>query len=172
MRQAHAKTKRLTELALLTAVALILFLVEAQIPSFVAIPGVKLGLANIITLVTFYLYGRRDALMVLLLRIFLGNLFGGQMLMFFFSLAGGLLCYAVCALLYKRLPLSKLCLLSMIGAISHNLGQLCAACLILGTVDVFWYFPILLLSGLITGCFTGLSASVLLTRLHNIAQKR
>ncbi len=165
MNTPHSHATRLTQLALLTAVALILFLVEAQIPPLVAIPGVKLGLANIITLVTFYLYGRRDALMVLLVRIFLGSVFSGQMLMLLFSLSGGLFCYAVCALLYPRIPLKKLWLLSMIGAVCHNIGQILAAILVLGTADVLWYLPALLISGLISGCFTGLVAGAVLTRL-------
>lgn len=159
------QTRRLTQLALLTAVALIIFMIEAQIPPLVAIPGVKLGLANIITLVTLYSFGRRDALLVLLVRIFLGSMFSGQMLTLLFSLSGGLLCYAVCALLYRHMPLRRLWLLSMIGAVCHNIGQLAAAAFVLGTVDVFWYLPVLLLSGLLSGCFTGLVAAAVLTRL-------
>lgn len=83
-------TQRLTRLALLTAIALIIFIIEAQIPPLVAIPGVKMGLANIITLVTLYSFGRRDALMVLLVRIVLGSIFSGQMMTLLFSLSGGL----------------------------------------------------------------------------------
>ena len=107
-----SRAQRLTRLALLTALALIIFIVEAQIPPLTAIPGVKLGLANIITLMTLYEFGPKDALMVLLVRIFLGSVFSGQMLMLLFSLAGGLLCYAVCALLYRHVPLKRLWLLS------------------------------------------------------------
>lgn len=103
-----SRAQRLTRLALLTALALIIFIVEAQIPPLTAIPGVKLGLANIITLMTLYEFGPKDALMVLLVRIFLGSVFSGQMLMLLFSLAGGLLCYAVCALLYRHVPLKRL----------------------------------------------------------------
>lgn len=161
----RSQTQRLTQLALLTAVALIIFIIEAQIPPLTAIPGVKLGLANIITLVTLYSFGRRDALMVLLVRIVLGSVFSGQMLMLLFSLCGGLLCYAVCAVLYRHIPLQRLWLLSMIGAVCHNIGQLAAAAFVLDTMDVFWYLPLLLLSGLLTGCFTGLVASAVLMRL-------
>lgn len=161
----RSQTQRLTQLALLTAVALIIFIIEAQIPPLTAIPGVKLGLANIITLVTLYSFGRRDALMVLLVRIFLGSVFSGQMLTLLFSLCGGLLCYTVCAVLYRHIPLQRLWLLSMIGAVCHNIGQLAAAAFVLDTMDVFWYLPLLLLSGLLTGCFTGLVASAVLMRL-------
>ncbi len=163
-----SRAQRLTRLALLTALALIIFIVEAQIPPLTAIPGVKLGLANIITLMTLYEFGPKDALMVLLVRIFLGSVFSGQMLMLLFSLAGGLLCYAVCALLYRHVPLKRLWLLSMIGAVCHNIGQILAAILVLGTVDVLWYLPVLVLSGLVSGCFTGLVASALLARLPRI----
>lgn len=168
----NTRTQRLTELSLFVALALILFLVEAQIPPLVAIPGVKLGLANIITLVALYRFGRRDALLVLLVRVFLGSLFSGQMLTFLFSLSGGLLCYAVCALLVDHVPLQRLWLLSMIGAICHNIGQLLAAAFVLGTIDVFWYLPVLLLSGLVSGCFTGLVAGFVLTRLAAIEHHR
>lgn len=161
----RSQTQRLTQLALLTAVALIIFIIEAQIPPLTAIPGVKLGLANIITLVTLYSFGRRDALMVLLVRIFLGSVFSGQMLTLLFSLCGGLLCYTVCAVLYRRIPLQRLWLLSMIGAVCHNIGQLAAAAFVLDTMDVFWYLPLLLLSGLLTGSFTGLVAGAVLMRL-------
>ncbi len=166
MSRSHSRTERLTRLALLTAVALILFIVEAQIPPLVAIPGVKLGLANIITLITLYLYGRRDALMVLVVRIILGGFFAGQLMTLLFSFAGGLLCYAVTALLYRHIPLRRLWLLSMIGAVCHNIGQLLAASVVLETFDVFWYLPVLLVSGLIAGCFTGLVAGVVLARLQ------
>lgn len=162
----HSPTQRLTTLALLTTIALILFLVEAQIPPLTTIPGIKMGLANIVTLVTLYWFGTKDALLVLLVRIFLGTLFSGQMLMLLFSLAGGLLCFAVSALLYRHIPLRRLWLLSMIGAVCHNIGQLAMAAFVLGTLDVFWYFPPLLLSGLLTGFFTGWAAYALIARLH------
>lgn len=161
----HSPTHRLTTLALLTTIALVLFLVEAQIPPLTTIPGIKLGLANIVTLVTLYAFSIKDALLVLLVRIFLGSLFAGQMLMLLFSLAGGLLCLAVSALLYRHIPLRRLWLLSMIGAVCHNIGQLTMAAFVLGTVNVFWYLPPLLLAGLLTGCFTGLAACALITRL-------
>lgn len=73
------------------------------------------------------------------------------MLMLLFSLSGGLFCYAVCAWLYPRIPLKKLWLLSMIGRCLHNIGQILAAILVLGTADVLWYLPALLASGLISG---------------------
>ena len=162
----HTSVQRLTQLALLTALALIIFIIEAQIPPLTAIPGVKMGLANIITLVTLYRFGRRDALMVLLVRVFLGSVFAGQMMTLLYSLAGGLLCYAVTALLYRHIPQQRIWLLSMIGAVCHNVGQILVAIFITATPEIVWYLPFLFLSGLISGCFTGLAAGYVLKRLH------
>lgn len=162
----HTSVQRLTQLALLTALALIIFIIEAQIPPLTAIPGVKMGLANIITLVTLYRFGRRDALMVLLVRVFLGSVFAGQMMTLLYSLAGGLLCYAVTALLYTYIPQRRIWLLSMIGAVCHNIGQILVAIFVTATPEIVWYLPFLFLSGLISGCFTGLAAGYVLKRLH------
>ncbi|MDO4280384.1 MAG: Gx transporter family protein [Peptococcaceae bacterium] len=161
----QSRTQKLTRLALLTTIALIIFIVEAQIPPLTAVPGVKMGLANIITLVTLYLYGPKEALSVLLMRIFLGSIFAGQMMVMLFSLAGGLLCFAVSVVLYRFLPLSKLWLLSMIGAVCHNIGQVGMAMLVMQTPEIVWYLPMLLVSGIVSGIFTGLVASYLLRRL-------
>lgn len=117
-------TTRLTQLALLTTVALIIFVIEANIPPLTSVPGVKMGLANIVTLSVFYLYGRKDALMVLLTRVVLGAFASGQIMTLPYSLSGGLLCFLVCALLFPLFPLKRLWLLSVIGAIFHNIGQI------------------------------------------------
>lgn len=162
------QTKKLTHLALLTAIALVLFVVEAQIPAPVPIPGIKLGLSNIMTLIALLLYGPRDALLVLSTRILLGSFFCAQLMTLFFSLAGGLLCFALYAALYRYFSVKKLWLLSMLGACAHNIGQIFVAILVTGTLDILWYLPILLLSGIITGAFTGLVARYFLTHLTAI----
>lgn len=165
------ETKKLTHLALLITFALVLFVVEAQIPLPVPIPGLKLGLANIITLVAFYLYGPRDALIVLLLRILLGSFFAAQMMTFFFSLAGGLFCYLLTALLYRCFTLQKLWLLSALGACAHSLGQILVAIFVSGTTDIVWYLPFLLIGSTITGIFTGLTARYFINHLKIIEKK-
>lgn len=162
------ETKKLTHLALLTGIALVLFVVEAQLPPLIPIPGVKLGLSNIITLVTLMLYGPRDAFMVLLTRILLGSFFCAQLMTLFFSLAGGLLCFALSVFLYRRLTLQTLWLLSILGACAHNIGQILVAILVTGTTAILWYLPMLLLSGIITGAFTGLVARYVLEHLKSI----
>ena len=158
--------KRITIDALLVALALIIFSVEAMIPSLVPIPGVKLGLANIITVFAMFTVGPKDTLAILLCRIFLGNLLTGQMVSFFFSLTGGIFCYLIMLLLRKFLNDDKIWVCSIIGAVFHNIGQIIAAILILKSTAVIAYFPILALSGCIAGLFTGLVAQLVVKRFR------
>ena len=165
MRGRNSATFRLTNLALLTTVALIIFVVEANIPPLTSIPGIKMGLANIVTLSVLYLYSRKDALMVLLVRVILGAFASGQIMTLPYSLSGGLLCFCVCALLFPLFPLKRLWLLSVIGAVFHNIGQIVIAIVLTGTPEIIWYLPILLISGAISGFFTGHAAQSLLFHL-------
>ncbi|MCR5826082.1 MAG: Gx transporter family protein [Oscillospiraceae bacterium] len=153
-------------MALLTAVALILFTVEAQIPAPVPIPGVKLGLANIITVYAMFALGPADTLCILLVRVVLGSMFSGAMISLLYSLSGGLLCYAVMLLLRRVLSERQIWVCSVLGAVAHNAGQMLAAIAILRTTAVAVYFPALLLSGMVTGLFTGLCAQEVLRRLR------
>lgn len=158
--------KRLTKLALLTAVALILFVVEAQIPAPVPIPGVKLGLANIVTVYAMFRFGPRDTLLVLLTRVVLGSVFAGSVMALWFSLAGGLLCWAAMAALRKILTERQLWVCGILGAMCHNLGQMAVCLAVYRSWAVAVYLPVLLLSGIVTGLFTGLTAQFLLKRLR------
>ena len=117
-------TGKLTELALLTAAALILYVVELQIPNPIPIPGAKLGLANIVTVYAVYRYRPGEVLMVVLVRIFLGSLFGGSMMTFLYSLAGSLLCLLGMLLLRHMVSGRAIWLASVLGAVLHNTGQL------------------------------------------------
>lgn len=118
--------RRLTLLALLTAIALTIFMAEAQLPPILPIPGVKLGLANIVTVYAMFALGPGDAMMILLCRVFLGSVFSGQMMTLFYSLAGGVLSWLVMLLLRRVLTLRQMWLCSPIAGIFHNLGQLLA----------------------------------------------
>ena len=160
------KTKKLTTLALLAAAALVIFVVEAQIPPPVAIPGVKLGLSNVIILLTLYLFGRREAAAVMAVKVLLGSVFTGQMVSFLYSAAGGCLCLLVLALLRGLLTEKQIWAASAFGAVAHNLAQIAVAAAMLGTEKLFWYFPVLVISGLLTGLFTGLCAQLALPRLR------
>lgn len=158
--------KRLTTDALLLTAALIIFIVEAQIPPVVPVPGVKLGLANIITVYAIWRVGPKDAFLILIARIILGSVFAGQMISFLYSLGGGLLCFAAMLLVRKILKEDQLWVASVIGAIFHNVGQTLVAIAVFETVNVAFYFPVLLLSGIVTGVFTGVAAQALVRRMN------
>ena len=137
---------RLTHLALFTALALIVFIIEAQIPPLIPVPGIKLGLANVITLVVLERFGRRDAFLVFLLRVGLGNMFAGGAMGFVYSLAGGLLCFLTMALLLEVFRNGQFWVLSVLGAIAHNVGQLLAGALFMRTWAIVAYLPVLIMS--------------------------
>jgi heptaprenyl diphosphate synthase len=160
--------RRLTRGALLTAIALTIFMVEAQIPAPIPIPGVKLGLSNIITVYAMYLLGPADTLMILLSRIFLGAVFSGQMMTLLYSLGGGLCCF--CAMLVLRRIISKdhLWITSACCGLFHNLGQLTVAAGVMKTWAVMAYLPYLVLAGVCAGVFTGLCTQFLVRRLDRI----
>ena len=136
--------KKLTTLALFSTIALTIFLLESLIPPLVPIPGIKLGLANIVTLILLANGTWRDALVVLMARSLLGSIFAGQMMSFFYSLAGGLACLLVMAILHHFLGKKLLWFTSIIGALAHNTGQIIVAALVLGSGYVFFYYPYLI----------------------------
>lgn len=157
--------KKLTLLALFTTIALIIFVVESAIPPLVPIPGVKLGLANIVTLVLISANMPKEALAVLFMRIFLASIFAGQMVSFFFSILGGLFCLAAMYLFNRLLKGRYIWFTSMAGAIFHNAGQLLAAIITLQSIYVIYYAPFLLVSGILTGLFTGLCTQFFTKRI-------
>lgn len=159
---------RITRLALLTAIALTIFLAEAQIPAFTAVPGVKLGLANIVTVYVMFAMGPGDALLVLSARVFLGAVFSGQMMTLLYSAAGGLLSWCVLCLLGRLLTKEQIWLASPVAAIFHNLGQLLAAAAVLRSWSVLAWLPYLVIAGVLAGLFTGMAAQALLRRLERI----
>lgn len=147
--------KKIMRLSLLSAIALTIFMIELQIPPLVPIPGVKLGLANIITLIILALYGTREAATVLFIRIFLGSMFSGQVITFFYSLSGGILCLIIMAILMKLLGKGNVWFISIAGGVAHNIAQITVAIIILQTTSILYYLPVLIISGIITGTFTG-----------------
>lgn len=162
------KTKRLTLLAVLTAAALCVFVLEAQLPPLTPVPGIKLGLANIFTLFALYVLDAKSALALLLVRVVLGSLVTGQVSAMGYSLCGGLLSYLVLLLFYRRIPGKQLWALSILSALAHNLGQLLLASVVMGTFAIFWYAPMLLLAAMVTGAFTGLTAQMVLKHWKKI----
>ena len=161
----------MAELALLTALALIIFVVELQIPSLTPIPGIKLGLANIITVFAVYRYRAGEAALVLLARIILGSIFSGNMMAIMYSLAGGAVCLAGMLLLKRVIPQKHMWLCSVFGAVLHNAGQVAVACAVTGTVWIVGYLPVLTLSGCIAGAFTGFCAQLVVSRFDKRKDK-
>lgn len=160
------KAKKLAELSLLTAVATIIFIIELRIPNIIPIPGIKLGLANIITVYAAYRFSAKDVLLIAVTRVFLGSLFGGNFSVIIYSLSGALACLAGMLLLRKIIPLEYVWLCSIIGAILHNTGQM-AAIFITRTPAVLAYYPPLIILGSIAGLFTGLCAMFILKRVKS-----
>lgn len=150
------KVKKLTLLALYTTIALTIYTVESAIPSLVPISGVKLGLANVVTLWLLMHTSKRDALLVLLVRILLASIFAGQMISFSYSLCGGLLCFLCMSLLFWLLGKRAVVFISIMGALAHNLGQILVAIVLLQSLSILAYLPILTISAIVTGTFTGL----------------
>lgn len=158
------QTRRLARNALLAAVALTIFVLEAQIPLPVPVPGMKLGLSNIITVFALFAFGWKDALMILITRIVLGAVFSGQWMALLYSLAGGGLSFLCMALLVRVLNRRQVWAAGVAGGFCHNLGQMAVAVAVTQTPGLLLWLPALLLCGLMTGLFTGVCAQLLLRR--------
>lgn len=158
------KTRKLTLLSLLTAIALTIFMVEAQIPALVPIPGIKMGLANIVTVFVVFAIGSKEAAAVLASRIFLGAVFAGNFSTIFYSAAGGVCAIGVTILLKKILTQKQLWVAGALGAIAHSIGQMVMAITLTGTPGLIAYLPVMIVVSIITGTFTGLCAQLLVNR--------
>lgn len=161
-------THRLVHLSLLLAMATTLHILEGIFPVPLPFPGVKLGLANIVTLLALYLYDLRAGLTIALLRVLLGSLVSGLFLSpaFFLGLSGAICSTLIMALLLKATKVFSPCGISLAGAAAHNLGQLMMAALLLKTTAIFFYLPILLLAAIPTGLITGTILQRLMERLE------
>ena len=166
------KTRKIVFMALLAAIELTIWVIEGQIPAPIPVPGVKLGLASVVTLTAMVLLGRRAAGCILLVRILLSALFAGSFSAILFSLAGGALSWTVMALLVGRFEDKLLWVVSVFGAIGHNAGQLLAAMAVTRSAALVWYGPALLASAIVTGAFTGLGAMYLVRALGRYRTKK
>ena len=162
------KTKKLTTMALLCAIALTIFMVEAQIPSPVPLPGVKLGLSNIVTVFAVFVLGPVEAILILSGRIFLGAVFAGNFSSILYSAAGGALAIAATIGSRKILKANQMWVAGCLGAMAHSIGQMTMAVLVTGTPSILLYLPALLICSVITGIFTGLCAQLLVKRGNKI----
>ncbi len=149
-------TKRLVLISLFIAQAAALSIVERFISIPVAIPGIKLGLANVITLLAILMLGWKDALLIVILRCSLAAMVGGNPIGFLFSICGGLLSTVVMAVLWQKFGKHvSIINISLLGAVAHNTGQLFVAALIIQDFRVYVYLPVLLVSALVTGYIVG-----------------
>ena len=158
------KTRKMTTLAMLTAVALTIFMVEAQIPPVVPLPGVKLGLSNIVTVFVVFAMGAKEGAMVLFVRIFLGAAFAGNFSTIFYSAGGGGLAILTTILLKKVLKPNQLWVAGSLGAVAHSIGQMAVAMVLTGTPSIIIYLPVMIVISIVTGLFTGLCAQFLVNR--------
>ena len=167
----QSRTKKLAILALFAALALGIYGLESLIPNPFPIPGIKLGLANIVTLVVLKRFGIREAALVLTVRILLSSLLFGNGVTLLYSAAGGLLCLAIEFAINSFLKGKALFVTAVFGALFHNAGQLIVALFLTKVINVMVYAPYLGISAILTGLFTGLCAYYTLKLLPRIIRE-
>jgi heptaprenyl diphosphate synthase len=158
------KVRKLTTMAMLCAIALTIFMVEAQIPALVPIPGIKMGLSNIVTVFAVFALGPGEAAAILSGRIFLGAVFAGNFSTILYSAAGGLCAILITIALRKVLKKNQLWVAGCVGAVAHSVGQMAMAILLTATPGLIVYLPVMIFCSILTGAFTGLCAQVLVNR--------
>lgn len=156
----RTKAIKVAYYGMLVALAFIFSYIESLIPFRFPVPGVKLGLANIVVLVALYLFGARDAFIISCIRIILSGFTFGNPFSMLYSLSGGLLSWLVMCLC-KRVKSFSTIGVSVLGGVAHNIGQIVMAGFVLWTTAVIGYLPMLLISGVITGVLTGLLGHII-----------
>lgn len=159
------KTKKIALLAISVALAMVLSFVESQIPAFVAIPGVKMGLANIVVVFALYKLGWKEAILISGIRVFLVSVLFGSAASLFYSVAGATLSFLGMVLLKKTERFSCTAV-SVAGGVLHNVGQIAMACIILETDVIRYYLPFLILSGTLAGIAIGIVSATLIRRIR------
>lgn len=158
---------RVAYFGLFTAVALIFSYVESLFPVFLGIPGIKLGLANLLILIVLYQWGTKEAFLLSVLRVLIAGFMFGNLFSIFYSLSGALLSLVIMCFLKKSNKFSIIGI-SLIGGVFHNIGQLIVAGLVLESLSVIYYLPVLLVSGMVTGIIIGILVKEMIKRLHKI----
>ena len=162
--------KKTAYMGMLTALAFVFSYLEFLIPINLGVPGVKLGLANLVVIVALYLAGGKAAFTLSLARIVLAGFTFGNLASMAYSLAGGMLSLAAMALARKT-GLFSVTGVSVVGGVSHNIGQMMAAALVVGAASLLPYLPVLLLSGTAAGTAVGLLAAMAVRRLSVFVKK-
>ncbi len=165
MKKKSLSARTIALLAMMIALALVFSYVESLIPINFGIPGVKLGLANLVIVAALYLMGAGQALIISVVRIILSGILFGNMFSILYSLAGGLLSLAVMVLI-KRSEKVSVVTVSAAGGIFHNIGQLIVAMVVIENLNLVFYLPVLLLSGFLTGLVIGIVCRLVLPRIR------
>ena len=166
-RKSTTTVKRLATCSALTALALIFSYVEVLIPFNFGVPGIKLGLANIVVLIALYAYGPKYGFVINLARIALSALLFGNAFSILYALCGGMIALLV-MMLTKKAKVFSIIGVSMSGGVFHNLGQLFVAAFVMQTGKIMLYFPVLLIAGMVTGILNGFIAALVLNAVHKI----
>lgn len=166
-RRGRVLLRRTTRAGILIAAAFILSYIEAILPFHVGLPGVKLGLAHIITVFALYRLSAFEALSITLIRVLLSSLLFGNLFSGIYSFVGAFVSIGV-MLLLRRIPALSPMGVSMVGGVTHNLGQLTCAVLLTGTAELGWYLPVLLVAGTVSGCVVGVVGAIAIKRIKGI----
>ena len=161
------KAKRVAFISISVALAMVLSFLESLIPPLAAVPGIKPGLANSVTLFLLYRLGAPVAILVSLVRVFLSSLLFGSVVSLWYSLAGACLSFAVMLLLKKTDKFSTVGV-SVAGAVMHNAAQITVAALLMETAEIISYLPVLTVTGVITGIIVGVIAGLVSARIKKI----
>lgn len=158
------KSKRIAYFALNVALAFVLSYLESLVPVNIGVPGIKLGLANLVVVTALYTLPKQDAFFISMVRIILSGLTFGGVFSLIYSLAGGILSFAV-MLCAKRIKGISVAGVSVLGAAVHNIGQIIAAAIVMKNSGIFYYLPVLLISGGITGLAIGIVSRIIINRI-------
>lgn len=161
------KTKQLALYGMCIALAFILSYVEAMLPFPMPMPGMKVGLTNLVVMIALFYMRESSAFVINLTRIFLVSMTFGNMMTLWYSLAGGILSF-VAMLILKRTNKFSMVSVSVIGGVSHNVGQILVAMYVLQTTKLYWYLSVLSVSGVVAGIVIGVVASLILDRLPKL----
>ncbi|MBR7073308.1 MAG: Gx transporter family protein [Eubacterium sp.] len=165
----NSKAKKAAFFGIMVALAFTFSYFESLIPFNIGIPGVKLGLANLVVVIALYFYGIKAAFPIALIRILLAGFTFGNVNSLLYSLAGGILSLLVMWAV-KNTKLSVIGV-SILGGVTHNIGQLAAAALLMNTARIIYYLPVLLVAGTVTGFLIGTAAKLTLDKLDKINKK-
>lgn len=160
-------TSKIARYGLLIALAFLFSYIESLFPIHLGIPGVKIGLANLVIFVALYSEGWKGALTISIIRIFLVGFTYTNTFSMIYSLAGGSISFLLMLLCKKTNKFNKITI-SIVGGVSHNIGQIIVASIVLQNTNLFYYFPVLLIAGIVTGALIGILGDTILSKVMEV----